>query len=64
MKRAGKYEERGHGVMRIRLSMNPAQEAFAHRFEIALGTLRDWERGARIPDSTAEAYPRVIERPE
>lgn len=44
--------------------MNPAQEAFAHRFEIAFGTLRDWERGARIPDSTAEAYPRVIERPE
>lgn len=47
---------------RIRLGMDLTQEAFARRFEIALGTLRDWEQGARIPDSTAKAYLRVIER--
>ena len=47
---------------RIRLAMNLTQEAFARRFEIALGTLRDWEQGVRLPDSTAKAYLRVIER--
>ena len=45
----------------IRLAMGLTQEAFARRFEIALGTLRDWEQGAHIPDSTAKAYLRVIE---
>ena len=45
----------------IRLGMGLTQEAFARRFEIALGTLRDWEQGAHIPDSTAKAYLRVIE---
>jgi putative transcriptional regulator len=45
----------------IRLDMGLTQEAFARRFEIALGTLRDWEQGAHIPDSTAKAYLRVIE---
>jgi putative transcriptional regulator len=29
-------------------------------FQIALGTLRDWEQGARRPDSAAKAYLRVI----
>jgi len=46
----------------IREALNLTQEAFARRFEIALGTLRDWEQGVRIPDSTAKAYLRVIER--
>jgi putative transcriptional regulator len=45
----------------IRVGMGLTQEAFARRFEIALGTLRDWEQGAHIPDSTAKAYLRVIE---
>ena len=45
----------------IRLDMGLTQEAYARRFEIALGTLRDWEHGAHIPDSTAKAYLRVIE---
>ena len=45
----------------IRLAMGLTQEAFARRFEIAVGTLRDWEQGAHIPDSTAKAYLRVIE---
>jgi putative transcriptional regulator len=45
----------------IRASMGLTQEAFARRFQIALGTLRDWEQGVRMPDSTAKAYLRVIE---
>ena len=45
---------------RIRLGLDLTQEQFARRFEIALGTLRDWEQGVRIPDSTAKAYLRVI----
>ena len=45
----------------IRLALGLSQEAFARRFEIAVGTLRDWEQGAHIPDSAAKAYLRVIE---
>lgn len=45
---------------RLRLAMNLTQEEFARQFQIALGTLRDWEQRARIPDSTAKAYLRVI----
>jgi putative transcriptional regulator len=44
----------------IRRELGLTQEAFARRFEIALGTLRDWEQGVHIPDSTAKAYLRVI----
>ncbi|MGH2617553.1 MAG: helix-turn-helix domain-containing protein [Thermomicrobiales bacterium] len=45
---------------KIRLGMGLTQEQFARQFEIALGTLRDWEQGVRIPDGTAKAYLRVI----
>lgn len=45
---------------RLRLSLNLTQEEFARQFQIALGTLRDWEQRSRIPDSTAKAYLRVI----
>lgn len=38
------------------------QEAFAERYRIPLGTLRDWEQGRREPDAAALAYLRVIER--
>ena len=38
------------------------QEAFAARYRIPLGTLRDWEQGRREPDAAALAYLRVIER--
>src|SRR5918994_2451357 len=37
------------------------QEAFAARYRIPLGTLRDWEQGRREPDAAALAYLRVIE---
>lgn len=38
------------------------QGAFAARYRIPLGTLRDWEQGRREPDAAALAYLRVIER--
>jgi putative transcriptional regulator len=49
----------------IRQRMGLTQREFARRFEIALGTLRDWEQGTRRPDSAAKSYLRVIEaRPD
>jgi putative transcriptional regulator len=47
---------------KLRLELGLTQEEFSRQFEIALGTLRDWEQGVRRPDSTAKAYLRVIER--
>ena len=50
---------------RIRGGLGLTQEQFARRFEIALGTLRDWEQNVRHPDSAAKAYLHVIaEDPE
>jgi putative transcriptional regulator len=46
----------------IRRAMGLTQEQFARRFEIAVSTLRAWEEHRLIPDSTAKAYLRVIER--
>ena len=46
----------------IRQSLGLTQREFARQFQIALGTLRDWEQGTRRPDSAAKAYLRVIER--
>lgn len=46
----------------IRERLGLTQKAFARRFQIAVGTLRDWEQGLHVPDSTATAYLRVIER--
>jgi len=45
----------------IREQLGLTQRDFARQFQIALGTLRDWEQGARRPDSAARAYLRVIE---
>jgi putative transcriptional regulator len=44
----------------IRRVMGLTQEDFAARFQIPLGTLRDWEQGASQPDQTARAYLRAI----
>jgi putative transcriptional regulator len=46
----------------IRQRLGLSQREFARQFQIALGTLRDWEQGARRPDSAAKAYLRVIEK--
>jgi putative transcriptional regulator len=44
----------------IRQHLRLTQREFSQQFQIALGTVRDWEQGARRPDSAAKAYLRVI----
>lgn len=44
----------------IRRALGLTQEEFATRFQIPLGTLRDWEQGAAQLDQTARAYLRAI----
>jgi putative transcriptional regulator len=46
----------------IRDRLGWTQKEFARQFQIAVGTLRDWEQGIHVPDSTATAFLRVIER--
>lgn len=46
----------------IRQALKLNQQEFARQFQIAVGTLRDWEQGLHLPDSAATAYLRVIER--
>jgi putative transcriptional regulator len=47
---------------RIRERLKLTQEQFAETFEIPLGTLRDWEQGACLPDRAAKTLLRVIEQ--
>lgn len=57
--------ERGHGAMlarRARAATGLSQNAFAERFGIPTGSLRDWEQGRRAPDAAAQSYLRVIAR--
>jgi putative transcriptional regulator len=44
----------------IRRALGLTQEEFATKFQIPLGTLRDWEQGVAQPDQTARAYLRAI----
>ena len=46
----------------IRQRLGMTQKEFARQFQIPVGTLRDWEQGIHLPDSTATAFLRVIER--
>ena len=46
----------------IRRALKLSQEDFATRFQIPLGTLRDWEQGRKAPDAAARAYLMVIGR--
>ncbi|MGH2560632.1 MAG: helix-turn-helix domain-containing protein [Thermomicrobiales bacterium] len=46
----------------IRRRLHLTQEQFAARFQVPIGTLRDWEQGAREPDSAAKTLLRVIDR--
>jgi DNA-binding transcriptional regulator YiaG len=43
-------------VKLIRRALGLTQEEFDGRFHIPLGTLRDWEQGAAVPDPSACAY--------
>ncbi|MGH8208601.1 MAG: helix-turn-helix domain-containing protein [Steroidobacteraceae bacterium] len=44
----------------IRRALGLSQEEFAEKFQIPLGTLRDWEQGRKDPDTATRAYLRVI----
>jgi len=46
----------------IRRALGLTQRAFARRYQIALGTLRDWEQGRYEPDPMARNYLLLIAR--
>ncbi len=46
----------------MRRALGLSQEEFSDRFQIPLGTLRDWEQSRVEPDAAARAYLTVIGR--
>lgn len=49
-------------IKAIRGRLGLTQQQFATRFGFNITTLRHWEQGRRVPDGTARAYLRVIDR--
>jgi putative transcriptional regulator len=49
-------------VRKLRQQLGMTQEAFAARFHLSVGTVRDWEQGRTLPDGPARVLLRVIER--
>ncbi|MBS0560704.1 MAG: helix-turn-helix domain-containing protein [Proteobacteria bacterium] len=47
-------------IRTLRRALGLTQEEFAARYQIPLGTLRDWEQGRAEPDQPARAYLRAI----
>ena len=47
-------------VRALRKRLNLTQEEFAARFHLPLGTVRDWEQGAHLPDKAAQVLLTVI----
>jgi putative transcriptional regulator len=47
-------------VKTLRRALGFTQEEFALRYQIPLGTLRDWEQGRTEPDQPTRAYLKVI----
>jgi putative transcriptional regulator len=46
----------------IRRALELTQEEFSSRYQIPLGTLRDWEQGRAEPDQPTRAYLTIIAR--
>ncbi len=44
----------------VRRALKLTQEAFARKFDIPLGTLRDWEQHRTEPDKAAQNFLKVI----
>jgi putative transcriptional regulator len=44
----------------LRRALGLTQEEFAARYQIPIGTLRDWEQGRTEPDQPARAYLKAI----
>lgn len=51
-----------HYLREARGKLHMTQAQFSEQFHIPLGTLRDWERGASVPDASARTLLRVIAR--
>ncbi len=49
-------------VKTVRRALMMTQEEFAQKFQLSLGTLRDWEQGRYQPDQAARTYLKVIAR--
>ena len=49
-------------VKTLRRALGFTQEEFAARYQIPIGTLRDWEQGRTEPDQPARTYLKVIAR--
>jgi putative transcriptional regulator len=49
-------------VKTLRRALGLTQQEFAARYQIPLGTFRDWEQGRTEPDQPARAYLKVIAR--
>ncbi|MGL4635531.1 MAG: helix-turn-helix domain-containing protein [Beijerinckiaceae bacterium] len=49
-------------VAAIRKQLGLSQQAFANRFGLNLGIVRDWEQKRRNPDQAARTLLKVIER--
>lgn len=49
-------------IRTLRRALGLTQEEFAARYQIPLGTLRDWEQGRTVPDQPSRAYLTVIAR--
>ena len=57
------YGETAAAIARtVRKRLKLSQVEFAARFQVPVGTLRDWEQNRRQPDAPALAYLRVIAR--
>ncbi len=48
-------------VKAIRSATGLSQAAFASRYQIPVGTLRDWEQGRKAPTGTARVLLKVIQ---
>jgi putative transcriptional regulator len=55
-------ERRAPRAKLVRRALGLSQEDFAAKFQLPIGTLRDWEQGRKQPDTAARAYLKVIAR--
>lgn len=49
-------------VRQLRRRLGISQSAFARRYRLPLGTVRDWEQGRTMPDQPARVLLALIER--
>jgi putative transcriptional regulator len=47
-------------VFVIRRALKLTQEEFAEKFQVPIGTVRDWEQERVVPDQAAQAYLKLI----